>query len=67
MKLKKVDFDLDWPISLKIFDLRKYIIANLMKKGLVIRWAIVEIKDSVDSCNARKIRIKAVLANPINS
>ena len=67
MKLKKVDFDLDWPISLKIFDLRKFIIANLMKKGLVIRWAIVEIKDSVDSCNARKIRIKAVLANPINS
>ena len=63
MKLKKVDFDLDWPISLKIFDLRKFIIANLMKKGLVIRWAIVEIKDSVDSCNARKIRIKAVLAN----
>ena len=67
MKLKKVDFDLDWPISLKIFDLRKFIIANLMKKGLVIRWAIVEIKDSVDSCNTRKIRIKAVLVNPINS
>ena len=67
MKLKKVDFDLDWPVSIKIFNLRKYIIANLMKKGLVIRWAIVYIKDSVDSCNARKIRIKAVLANPINS
>ena len=67
MKLKKVDFDLDWPVSIKIFNLRKFIIANLMRKGRVIRWAIVDIKDSVDSCNARKIRIKAVLANPINS
>ena len=67
MKLKKVDFDLDWPVSIKIFNLRKFIIANLMKKGRVIRWAIVDIKDSVDSCDTRKIRIKAVLANPINS
>ena len=67
MKLKKVDFDLDWPVSIKIFNLRKFIIANLMKKGRVIRWAIVDIKDSVDSYNARKIRIKAVLANSINS
>ena len=67
MKLRKVDYDLDWPVSIKIFNLRKFIIANLMKKGRVIRWAIVDIKDSGDSCNARKIRIKAVLANPINS
>ena len=66
MKLKKVDFDLDWPVSIKIFNLRKFIIANLMKKGRVIRWAIVDIKDSVDSCNKRKIRINAVLADPIN-
>ena len=67
MKLSKVDFDLDWPVSIKIFNLRKFIIANLMKKGLVIRWAIVDIKDSVDSYNTKKIRINAVLANPINS
>ena len=63
MKLKKVDFDLDWPVSITIFNLRKFIIANLMKKGRVIRWAIVDVKDSVESRNTRKIRINAVLAN----
>ena len=64
MKLRKVDFYLDWPESVKIFNLRGLIMGNLMKKGRVIRWAIVDIKPSVDS--SKKIRIKAVLANPIN-
>ena len=64
MKLRKVDFYLDWPVSITITNLRKYIIKNLMIKGRVIRWAIVEIKDSVDS-STKKIRINAVLANLI--
>ncbi len=38
-----------------------------MNKGEVIRWSIVDIKDSVESTNIKKIRIKAVLANPVNS
>ena len=67
MRLRKVDFYLDWPESKNIIHLRRLITENLMKKGEVIRWAIVDIKDSVDSNNARKIRIKAVLANSINS
>ena len=67
MKLIKVDFYIDWPESIKIINLRRFIIGNLMKKGIVIRWAIVDIKDSVDSSNIKKIRINAVLANPINS
>ena len=67
MKLRKVDFYLDWPGSIKIINLRRFIIGNLMKKGEVIRWSIVEIKDSVDSPNIKKIRINAVLANPVNS
>ena len=67
MKLRKVDFYLDWPISKKITDLRRFIIENLMKKGEVIRWSIVNIKDSVESPNIKKIRIKAVLANSVNS
>tara|TARA_A100000164_G_scaffold122344_1_gene108320 strand:+ start:228 stop:428 length:201 start_codon:yes stop_codon:yes gene_type:complete len=66
MKLKKVDFYLDWPVSIKIINLRKFIIGNLMKKGRVIRWAIVDIKDSVDT-SKKKIRINAVLANHIKS
>ena len=67
MKLRKVDFDLDWPVSIKIINLRKFIIGNLMKKGRVIRWSIVDIKASIDSSNVKKIRINAVLANPIKS
>ena len=67
MKSRKVDFYLDWPRSKKITNLRRFIIENLMKKGEVIRWSIVDIKDSVESQNIKKIRIKAVLANPVNS
>ena len=67
MKLKKVDFYLDWPRSKNIIYLRRLIIENLMKKGEVIRWSIVDIKDSLESPNIKKIRIKAVLANPVNS
>ena len=66
MKLKKVDFYIDWPASIKIINLRRFIIGNLMIKGRVIRWAIVDIKHSVGS-STKKIRINAVLANPIDS
>ena len=64
MKLSKLDFYLDWPVSIKIIDLRRFIIGKLIEKGLVIRWAIVDIKASVDSSNIKKIRINAVIANP---
>ena len=66
MKLSKIDFYLDWPVSIKIIDLRRFIIRKLIEKGVVIRWAIVDIKTSVDSSNIKKIRINAVIANPIN-
>ena len=65
MKLSKIDFYLDWPESIKITDLRRFIVGKLMEKGLVIRWAIVEIKASLDSSNIKKIRINAVMANSI--
>ena len=67
MNLKKVDFYLDWPGSKNIIHLRRLIIENLMKKGEVIRWSIIDIEDSVESSNLKKIKIKAVLANPVNS
>ena len=66
MKLRKVDFYLDWPRSKEIINLRRFIIENLMQKGEVIRWSIIDIKDSVDSSSIKKIRIKAVLMNPVN-
>ena len=66
MRLSKIDFYLDWPVSIKIFDLRRFIIGKLIEKGLVIRWSIVDIRVSVDS-SKKKLRINAVLAKPINS
>ena len=53
MKLRTVDFYLDWPVSIKLKNLRKYIIANLEKKGDLIRWSIVDIQNSIDSCGTK--------------
>ena len=63
MKLSSVDYYLDWPVSIKLKNLREFIIANLEKKGDVIRWSIVDIKNSIDSFGTKKLKIKAVLAN----
>ena len=63
MKLSSVDYYLDWPVSIKLKNLRKFIIANLEKKGDVIRWSIVDIQNSSDSFETKKLKIKAVLAN----
>ena len=63
MKLSTVDFNLDWPASIKLKNLRKFIVSNLKKKGDVVRWSIVDIQNSIDSKNMKRLRIKAVLAN----
>ena len=63
MKLSSVDFYLDWPVSIKLKNLREYIIANLEKKGDVIRWSIVGVQNPLDSFGTKKLKIKAVLAN----
>ena len=63
MKLSSVDFYLDWPVSIELKNLRRFIIANLEKKGDVIRWSIVDIQNSIDSFGTKKLKIKAVLAN----
>ena len=63
MKLSSVDHYLDWPVSIKLKNLREFIITNLEKKGDLIRWSIVDIQNSVDSFGIKKLRIKAVLAN----
>ena len=62
MKLSSVDYYLDWPVSIKLKNLRGFIIENLEKKGDLIRWSIVDIQNSVDSFGTKKLKIKAVLA-----
>ena len=63
MKLSSVDYYIDWPVSIKLKNLREFIITNLEKKGDLIRWSIVDIQDSIDSFGTKKLKIKAVLAN----
>ena len=63
MKLSAVDFNLDWPVSIKLKNLREFIVSNLEKKGDVVRWSIVDIQNSIDSKNKKRLKIKAVLAN----
>ncbi|ABO18261.1 hypothetical protein [Prochlorococcus marinus] len=63
MKLSSIDYSLDWPVSIKLKNLREFIIINLEKKGDVIRWSIVDIQDSIDYFGTKKLKIKAVLAN----
>ena len=63
MKLSSLDYYLDWPVSIKLENLRVFIIANLEKKGDLIRWSIIDIQNSIDSFGTKKLRIKAVLAN----
>ena len=61
MKLISVDFYINWPVTIKLNNLREFIISILEKKGDVIRWSIVDIQDSIDSCGTKKLKIKAVL------
>ena len=63
MKLISVNYYLDWPVSIKLKNLREFIIENLEKKGDLIRWSIVDIQNSIDSFGTKKLKIKAVLAN----
>jgi len=63
MKLSSVDYYLDWPVSIKLKNLREFIITNLEQKGDLIRWSIVDIQNSIDSFGTKKLKIKAVIAN----
>ena len=63
MKLSSIDYYLDWPVSIKLENLREFIIENLEKKGDLIRWSIVDIQNSIDPFGTKKLKIKVVLAN----
>ena len=63
MKLSSVDYYLDWPVSIKLKNLREFIIIHLENKGDLIRWSIVDIQNSIDSFGTKKLKIKAVIAN----
>ena len=63
MKLSAIEFTLDWPVSIKLKNLREFIITDLEKKGDIVRWSIIDIQKSMDFYSTKKLRIKAVIAN----
>ena len=58
MKLSSVDYYLDWPASIKVKNLREFIIANLEKKGDFIRWSIVIFKILLTVLEQKNLKLK---------
>ena len=58
MKLSSVDYYLDWPVSIKLKNLSEFIIANLEKKGDLIRWSIVDIKILLTLLEQKNLKLK---------
>ena len=62
MNLEFIELELEWPVELSVYDLRKYILSNLIKHGEPLRWAITSLSThSYDMESIQKISIEAVL------
>ncbi len=46
MKLEFIELDFEWPSELTLFDLKNYILSNLMEYGEPLRWAITSVTKS---------------------
>jgi len=53
MNLEFIELDLDWPSELSVFDLKEYILSELMEYGEPLRWAIT----SVTTHSEKKIQL----------
>ena len=60
MNLEFIELDLDWPPELSLFDLRNYILTNIMEYGEPIRWAITSISNHSENKN-QIISVEVVL------
>ena len=60
MNLEFIELDLDWPSELSVFDLKNYILSNLMNYGEPLRWAITSLTNH-SGATTQKISIEAVL------
>ena len=60
MNLEFIELELDWPSELSVYELKNYILYNLIKYGEPLRWAIVSLTPP-SSKTIQKILIEAVL------
>ena len=63
MKLSQIQFELSWPKSIQLINLRSFILDKLHQKGDVIRWSISQIKISEEEMSRKKLTINAVIVN----
>ena len=63
MKLSQIQFELSWPKSIQLINLRSFILDKLQQKGDVIRWSISQIKISEEEMSRKKLTINAVIVN----
>ena len=60
MNLEFKELDLDWPSELSVFELKNYILSNLMEHGEPLRWAITSVTTHSETSNQR-ISVEVVL------
>ena len=51
MKLEFIEIELEWPYELKLFDLKNYILSNLVEYGDPLRWAITSVTSDAEKKN----------------
>ena len=60
MNLKFIELEFDWPPEISVFDLRNYILSNLLNYGEPLRWAITSLT-TFSGKDPQKIFVEAVL------
>tara|TARA_B100000965_G_scaffold52321_1_gene38919 strand:- start:2122 stop:2313 length:192 start_codon:yes stop_codon:yes gene_type:complete len=61
MKLTRTEFELEWPQTVDVKNLRQFILNAIAKKGEVLRWSINNIKVQDDDINLKVLTIDAVI------
>tara|TARA_Y100001935_G_scaffold167116_1_gene137621 strand:- start:2033 stop:2227 length:195 start_codon:yes stop_codon:yes gene_type:complete len=61
MELSNIEFELQWDNSIKLNNLRKYIIDNITIRGEVLRWSINNIEIKNKKNHEKVLNINAVI------
>ncbi len=60
MDLEFIELELDWPSDISVFQLKNYVLSELLKYGEPLRWAITSLTNYSGE-KIQKISIEAVL------
>tara|TARA_Y100001970_G_scaffold128997_1_gene159126 strand:+ start:4121 stop:4312 length:192 start_codon:yes stop_codon:yes gene_type:complete len=63
MNLTSIEFELNWPQTIDIQNLRQFILKNIAKRGEVLRWSINNINIKDNDINLKILTIDAVIIN----